>query len=154
MLHARKSTNKGMHYARTFAQHSAQCSVCQSEFRDAIDRMLLRGRAYTTIAKDFPGITASAIRRHHISTGMRDIQVEQCEKYWGDIVRASWPATKKKVSLEHGLKASEFIAKKAGAFKEKHEHEHRGEITIDEIARAESRTAGNGKKKRTRKASR
>ena len=115
MNRARKSTNKGKRLPSTIAQHSAKCSVCQSAFVDDINVMLLRGKAYTTIARTFPDITPDSVRRHDIALGLKILRVEQCEKLWTDTVRGGWPKTKK-ATLDQALRASEFIARKAGAF--------------------------------------
>jgi len=115
MVRARKSTNKGKHYPTTVAQHAANCSVCQGKFKDDINLMLLRGVAYTTIAKTFPDLTPSSVRRHDIALGLREIRIAECEKLWSDIVRGGWSGAEK-ATLDQALRASELIARKAGAF--------------------------------------
>ena len=129
--------------------HGPNYTVCLSERRAEVELMLLRGKRYTDIARIFPSLSMCAIRRHHIGTGMRALTVRECEKLWSDIIRQGWPKRKKGVSLEHVLKASEYIARKAGAFKDKHEHKVEGQFTIDDIVRAEreaDRQSGDSKK--------
>jgi hypothetical protein len=117
------------------------CTVCEHECRAEIELMLLRGKRYTTIANAYPPLTQYAIRRHHIGTGMKALTVKECEKLWSDIIRQGWRRVRK-VNLDQTLKASEYIARKAGAFKDKHEHKHEGQmlVTLDDIVQAE-RTA-------------
>jgi hypothetical protein len=117
--------------------HGPNCTVCHHERRAEVELMLLRGKRYTDIARMYPPLSGFAIRRHHIGIGMKALTVRECEKLWSDIIRHGWPKRKKGVSLDHVLKASEYLARKAGAFKDKHEHEHTGSITIDDIVRAE-----------------